>query len=234
MSFQELIEKEREQRRVYILDTAEELFFAKGFSSVSMDEIAKKIGLNKATIYLYFEDKDSLFFGIVLRKMRIHHKKLEECAYQKITGRERITDMMAAGFAFIRENLEFNRLLCTAGPERFKDTDNPLAKVILEILMKEAFLIRDVLKEGIVDGSVRDDLDPQVMASYIMNSSKGIACTEPDWIAYLETEGIGYQQYIADFVRFIDSAIANPQGDQKSPVKKRSAASRKTKKSTFM
>lgn len=232
MSFQELIEKEREQRRTYILDSAEELFFAKGFSSVSMDEIAKKVGLNKATIYLYFEDKDSLFFGIVLRKMRIHHKSLEDCAYQKIHGRGRAMEMIAAGFAFTQENPEFNRLLCTAGPERFKDTDNPLAKVILEILMKEVFLVRDVLKEGIMDGSVREDLDPLVMASYIMDSSKGIACTEPGWIAYLESEGIGHKQYVADFIRFIESAIANPQGDQKSPVKKRSAGARKTKKSS--
>ena len=230
MSFKELIEKEREQRRLYILDAAEELFFAKGFSSVTMDEIAKKVGLNKATIYLYFEDKDSLFFGIVLRKIRIHLKKLEDCAYRKNTGRERVMDMLSAGFAFTQENLEFSRLLCTAGPERFKDTDNPLAKVILEILMKEVFLVRDVLKEGIADGSVRKDLDPRVMAGYIMNSSKGITCTDSDWIAFLEAEGIGYQQYVADYLRFIDSAIAYSQGDEKSPVTKKSPGTRKSRK----
>jgi TetR/AcrR family transcriptional regulator len=230
MSFQELIEKEREQRRLYILDAAEELFFAKGFSSVTMEEIAKKVGLNKATIYLYFEDKDSLFFGIVLRKMRIHLRKLEDCAYQKNTGRERVMNMLSAGFAFTQENLEFSRLLCTTGPERFKDTDNPLAKVILEILMKEVFLVRDVLKDGIADGSVRGDLDPRVMASYITNSSKGISCTDSDWIAFLKAEGIGYQQYVADYLRFIDSAIAYPQGDGKSPVTKKSSGIRTSRK----
>lgn len=230
MSFQELIEKEREQRRLYILDAAEELFFAKGFSSVTMDEIAKKVGMNKATIYLYFEDKDSLFFGIVLRKMRIHLKRLEDCAYRKNTGRERVINMLSAGFAFTQENLEFSRLLCTAGPERFKDTDNPLAKVILEILMKEVFLVRDVLKDGIADGSVRGDLDPRVMASYIMNSSKSISCTDSDWIAFLKAEGIGYQQYVADYLRFIDSAIAYPQDEGKSPVKKKNSGIRKSRK----
>lgn len=230
MSFQELIEKEREQRRLYILDAAEELFFAKGFSSVTMDGIAKKVGLNKATIYLYFEDKDSLFFGIVLRKMRIHLKKLEDCAYRKNTGRKRVMNMLSAGFAFTQENLEFSRLLCTAGPERFKDTDNPLAKVILEILMKEVFLVRDVLKDGIADGSVRGDLDPRVMASYIMNSSKSISCADSDWIAFLKAEGIGYQQYVADYLRFIDSAIAYPHDEGKSPVKKKNSGIRKSRK----
>ena len=225
MSFQELIVKEREQRRLYILDAAEELFFAKGFSSVTMDEIAKKVGLNKATIYLYFEDKDSLFFGIVLRRMRIHLKKLEDCADRKNTGRERVMMMVSAGFVFTQENRDFSRLLCTAGPERFRDTDNPLAKVILEILKKEVFLVRDMLKEGIADGSVRKDLDPRVMAGYITNSSKAITCTDSDWIAFLEAEGIGYQQYVADYLRFIDSAVACPQGDEKSPVTKKNSVS---------
>ena len=231
ISFQELIEKEREQRRTYILDAAEGLFFAKSFSTVSMEEIAKRVGLNKATIYLYFEDKDSLFFAIVLRKMRIHLKKIEDGAYQKGSGRERVRNMMTAGFAYSQENPEFFHLFYTTGPERFKDTDNPLAKVIFEILLKEVSLIQDVLKEGIVDGSVRDDLDPREMASYISVTCGSIGSTDPGWRALLAAEGIGYPQYVADFLRFLDSAIAKPQGDIKSPVKKRNTGTRKTKKS---
>ena len=215
MSFQELIEKEREQRRLYILDAAEELFFAKGFSSVTMDEIAKKVGLNKATIYLYFEDKDSLVLRDRFAQDAYPSQETRGLRMPEKHGRERVMNMLSAGFAFTQENRDFSRLLCTAGPERFKDTDNPLAKVILEILMKEVFLVRDVLKEGIADGSVRKDLDPRVMASYITNSSKGISCTDSDWIAFLEAEGIGYQQYVADYLRFIDSAIAYPQEDGK-------------------
>jgi hypothetical protein len=63
-----------------------------------------------------------------------------------------------------------------------------------------------------------------------MNSSKGIACTGPDWIAYLEAEGIGYQQYVAGFISFIDRAIASPQGEKKSLSKRRNAGPGKTKK----
>jgi len=230
MSFQELIEKEREQRRTYILDAAEELFFAKGFSRVSMDEIAKKVGMNKATIYIYFEDKDSLFFGIILRKMRIYHRIFGNAASQEGTGRERIKKIGTAGFAFSLENRELFRLFGTAGPELFRDTDNPLAKVILEILMKELFIIRDVLNDGIADGSVRSDLDPREMAGYLMDSGRSITCMDPGRAALMEAEGIGYQQYVADYLRFIDSAIAYPEADRQSPVKKKRTVTRKTGK----
>ena len=230
-SFQELIEKEREQRRIFILDAAEELFLAKGFSRVSMDDIAKKVGMNKATIYIYFEDKDSLFFGITLRKMRERLKKIGDSANLKGSGRERVRNMITAGFAYSQENPEFFQLFSTAGPERFNNTDNPLAKVIIEILLKEVHLIQEALNEGITDGSVRDDLDPREMAGYISVMCGSIGSMDSGWRALLAPEGIGYQQYSADFLRFLDSAIARPAGDGKSLVKRRSTGTGTTKQS---
>ena len=224
-SFQELIEKEREQRRIFILDAAEELFLAKGFSRVSMDEIAKKVGMNKATIYIYFEDKDSLFFGIALRRMREHLKKIGDCAHRKASGRERVLDMMAAGFAYSEANQGFFHLFSATGPERFRDTDNPLAKVIVEILLKEEHLIRDALNEGIADGSVRDDLDPREMAGYIRGTCGCIGSMDAGWRELLAPGGIGYRQYTGDFLRFLDSAIAQPAGEGKIPVKRRTKGS---------
>ncbi len=42
-------------------------FFLKGFENVSLNEIAKEVNLGRLTIYLYFENKEELFFAIVLR-----------------------------------------------------------------------------------------------------------------------------------------------------------------------
>ena len=207
MSFQELIEKEREQRRTYILDTAEELFFARSFTSVTMEEIAKKVGLNKATIYLYFEDKDSLFFAIVLRKIRLLQKIYDDCTAQKINGREKSHKIGAAFFDFARANPDYFRLLCTTGPGLFRNKENPLAQTIRELLGKELCLVRDVLKEGIEDGSVRNDLDPLEMAVYISVTSTSIVCLSPDWRNVLEQGGITYDQFVADYLRFMSKSI---------------------------
>src|SRR5512137_1712204 len=202
-SFQELIEKEREQRRLYILDTAEKLFFARGFTSVTMEDIAKEVGLNKATLYLYFEDKDSLFFAIVLRKIRMLQNIYRNYAEQEINGREKARMIGAAFFDFARENPDYFRLLCTAGPERFRNTENTLAQVVRDLLGKELYLIRDVLKDGIEDGSIRNDLDPLEMAVYISLSSTSIVCLSPDWRNVLEQGGITYDMFVADYLRFV-------------------------------
>jgi len=48
-----------------IKDNAKELLFYYGLKSVSMDDIAKKAGVSKRTIYEFFEDKNELVAEIV-------------------------------------------------------------------------------------------------------------------------------------------------------------------------
>ncbi len=216
-SFEELIQKEREQRREYILDNAEKLFVKGGFSGVTMEEIAQKVGLNKATIYIYFEDKDSLFFAIVLRKVRVLLSLYRACVEQKISGREKSHRMGAIFFEFARANPDYFRLLCTSGPERFQNKDNVLARAVRELLGKELLLLRGVLEEGIEDGSIRNDLDPLEMAVFISVTSTSIVCLSSDWRDVLEEGGIAYDRFVADYLQFIGNAIDAPPPQQHAP-----------------
>ncbi len=43
-----------------LLEKVSELFLEYGFKSVTMDDIAKNMGISKKTIYKYFKDKDAL------------------------------------------------------------------------------------------------------------------------------------------------------------------------------
>ena len=49
-----------------ILDAAHGQFVARGFSTASMDDIARAAGITKGTLYLYFPSKQDLFRAVVL------------------------------------------------------------------------------------------------------------------------------------------------------------------------
>ncbi|MFN8346445.1 MAG: TetR/AcrR family transcriptional regulator [Spirosomataceae bacterium] len=49
--------------RERILDKAQELFFRYGVKSVTMDDIARELGISKKTIYQHFEDKNAMVFA---------------------------------------------------------------------------------------------------------------------------------------------------------------------------
>ena len=60
MTVKQRREREKENLRQMILDTAREMFAEEGYSSVSMRKIADKIEYSPTTIYLYFRDKNDL------------------------------------------------------------------------------------------------------------------------------------------------------------------------------
>jgi AcrR family transcriptional regulator len=53
------------KRREAILAAALEEFTAQGFSATRLDDVARRAGVAKGTIYLYFRDKDALFEELI-------------------------------------------------------------------------------------------------------------------------------------------------------------------------
>jgi len=64
MGILERKEREREEMRRLILEAAQKLFLANGYEKVSIRNIADEIEYSPATIYLYFKDKNELFFAL--------------------------------------------------------------------------------------------------------------------------------------------------------------------------
>jgi AcrR family transcriptional regulator len=52
-----------------ILKVSRELFMKKGYDSTSMSDISSKVGINKASLYYFFEDKEHLYFEIMRKAL---------------------------------------------------------------------------------------------------------------------------------------------------------------------
>jgi AcrR family transcriptional regulator len=57
-------EHEDSAKRRQIMDGAREMFLSHGFDAASMGEIARKAGVSKGTLYVYFDSKEQLFEAI--------------------------------------------------------------------------------------------------------------------------------------------------------------------------
>ncbi|MBO9640437.1 TetR/AcrR family transcriptional regulator [Siphonobacter aquaeclarae] len=64
MGIAERKERERHEMRKLILEKAKEVFIEEGYDKASIRAIAERIEYSPATIYLYFKDKDELFFAV--------------------------------------------------------------------------------------------------------------------------------------------------------------------------
>ncbi len=58
-------ERRKDARPGELTAAALELFVEKGFAATRLDDVAKRAGVSKGTLYLYFESKDELFKAVV-------------------------------------------------------------------------------------------------------------------------------------------------------------------------
>ena len=103
MSLGKWKEREKEQRRNDIIESARKFFADRDFDEVSMDEIAKDIGLGKSTLYLYFKNKEALYFAIELRGIQIWVEMVKEEVKKGNTGLEKLRLYIKATREFSKE-----------------------------------------------------------------------------------------------------------------------------------
>ncbi len=201
-------QREKEQRKTGIIDAAERLFFFRRYEDVSMDDIAHSVELNKATIYLYFENKETLFATIVLRGIQILGEKYQECMEKQVPGIVKVALMGQAYYQFSEEFPGYLRLIHFYGSERFS-RENPYTAEIGKGYGDCRRILQDAIQEGIGDKTIQADLDPFLTSMYLMISFMGTLSLENRWRLVVEAEGFSYGQFTSEFFRFMMPAISS-------------------------
>lgn len=192
-------EREKEQRRKAIVNAAESLFFSRGYDNVSMDEIAKEAELGKGTLYLYFKDKESLFFAVVNRGVKIFRAMTVEEVKNAQTSGLKVGAINLAIARFCQEYPDYAKAHVQFWSGRFdlsNDKDlSPDAKEIIATSCENYKEILSVVKNGIEDGSFRSDVNPVLVAVLIGLISIAIPQMSPSIRTFMESHGVTMQQF---------------------------------------
>lgn len=124
MGITERKEREKEEMRKAILNVAFEIFLTEGYTGTSLREIAKKIEYSPATIYLYYKDKDALFFDI----QKLCFKKLIQSYHKVVEIENPFERLRQMGHAYMKFNMKnpqcFNLMFLHGSPlGEFKKED---------------------------------------------------------------------------------------------------------------
>lgn len=183
-----------------------------------MDDIAREVELNKATIYLYFKNKETLFATIVLRGICILKEKYTECMEKQVPGIVKVALMGQAYYQFSQDYPDYLRMIHFYGSERFSK-ENPCTAEIGNGYGTCRMILRDAIQEGIDDRTIRDDLDPFLTSMYLMISFMNILSMENKWKLVIEAEGFSYEQFTSEFFRFITPAISSVENSHQMDVR---------------
>jgi AcrR family transcriptional regulator len=144
-----------EARRADILAAALDEFTARGFEAARLDDVAKRAGVAKGTIYLYFADKETLFQELVRSMVNPVLGTLEHMRSLDIPARMLIEGMLNT---FVREifgtrRKDIIRLIFAEGPRFPAIAEFYHREVVARVLA----IVRPLLRRAFERGELSSD-----------------------------------------------------------------------------
>lgn len=145
---------------VKLLDAAVTLFAARGFSAVSIREVAEASGANSALISYHFGGKEGLYRAVLEQQFAEVGKVLLSVTAQNKRPLERITALAWAIINLHKNNPYLLRLINTE-----LNTPTPCFEEVVKFYIGRnyAFLCQTI-REGIMAGEIREDVEPEYAA----------------------------------------------------------------------
>ncbi len=188
-----------------IIQSAIENFAKKGFDKTRMEDIAASCGLAKGTLYLYFKNKEDLFFALCeynLGQLRNQLSKLSNKKENLISDAERFYDEYHAA-SLGSDRIWFEMVaLSTRNPK--------LRKILAENQSKVYQAVREFLKAQRERGFFREDVNIDAIAAGLIALYNGLAINK---LLLLQTSAAESRIVWIETVRAIIGAAAFKQAD---------------------
>lgn len=141
-----------------ILKTSLALFFKYGIKHVTMDDIAKELGMSKKTIYKFYKEKDDLINQLCDIELKVHEFEFDE---MNNTAKDPIHEIMLISDKMMNMMQNIN-------PMFFLDLQKFYPSAFQKFqAFKENCAFRNVflnIKKGIENGIYRQDLDAEFVS----------------------------------------------------------------------
>ena len=144
-----------EESRAAILEAAAQEFAEYGIAGARTDAIAREAGVNKALLYYYFKDKETLY-GAVLDNA---FSGLKDSGFRALDGdlppREKMMAYVGAYFDFIASNQIYPRLMQREMMRARAGQSQPIDNVIKTYIQPIFARVSELMRKGIADGEFR-------------------------------------------------------------------------------
>jgi len=145
--------------REKLLRGAEDLFKRYGLRSVSMDDIARNLGISKKTIYQHFADKDDVVASVAKANMERHRVQFDKIAAE---SKNAVEEMVKISFCL-------KEIIQSVNPSWLFDMQKYHQRAWSDWQeYKHRFIRQNVvrgLKQGMEEGYFRSELNTEILAT---------------------------------------------------------------------
>ncbi|HKX81072.1 MAG TPA: TetR/AcrR family transcriptional regulator [Nitrososphaera sp.] len=157
-----------------IIQAAIQSFSQTGFDRTKVEDIAKRLGLSKGTIYLYFASKEELFLGICEYYLRV----MKERQHSAVFSRREDLLMDAEKFYDEFQKLEQGNDKVMLEMVVESTRNQKLRKSMYEHRLKVYDAVVEHLDKHVDKGLIRKDIDTHALASAFVALYDGLTASK--------------------------------------------------------
>jgi AcrR family transcriptional regulator len=140
----------KEQVKVKIGKVAMQCFAKFGLDKTTLDDIAKAVGLNKASLYYYYKNKEDIFLEVAIREGQDFLNSLQEKVLEKRGTENRVAFYLRQRVDYYKNVLNMNRVSA--------ETLNKMLPKFFElfdgVMKQEMKFLASLISEGIKKGEL--------------------------------------------------------------------------------
>ncbi len=144
-----------EESRAAILQAATREFAEHGIAGARTDAIAREARVNKALIYYYFKDKETLYAAVLDNAFSGLKSTVFEVLDSDFPPREKMLAYVGAYFDFIASNQLYPRLMQREMMRAREGKSDHFEKMVKTYIQPIFMRVNQVLQEGIARGDFR-------------------------------------------------------------------------------
>ena len=164
------------ETRERILNAAADVFYDKGVSNTSLNDVAQAAGVTRGAIYWHFKNKPDLFHAMCSRVRAPIHLMVEEVADEKTV--DPLGRLLIAGAAFRRsvvENPYFRKVMTIVFHRcEITDVNDPILIYQRDWLMHSRESTGRILANAQSKGQLPKDLDMRLGALLLQSTFNGL------------------------------------------------------------
>ncbi len=174
--------REKEVKRQKIMQAAIKVFSRKGYSPAALDEVAKGAGIAKGTLYLYFQDKEDLFYSTIMHVIDNLSLLLQEKLDEKNSPIKILEDLAFYQLQYFSQNRDFFGIFQTVLNDNLLINHKKLFNMLLKKKNDLVDYESKIVERGKTEGLIRKDIE----TLDIVNSFDGMVETTIKQVGNIE------------------------------------------------
>jgi TetR/AcrR family transcriptional regulator, transcriptional repressor for nem operon len=160
-----------------VLEKAQQVFWEKGYSATSTDEVLAAMGIGRGSFYLAFEGGKKELFEKAIKQ---YHRKSFEQFEKMVTESNEPMEMIREFFRRIaRSNSHTHRLGCFIGNTivEMSIVDASLEQEAVSILKELELLFITTIRKAQANGQLKTRVDAEILGRYLITLWNGLNIT---------------------------------------------------------